>query len=64
MTLLPGDTLLLPREVAARFGVEPQSVGRWARKGLISHVNTPGGARRYWASEIEELVRSQQEVPQ
>lgn len=50
--------LLSPGEVARLFAVNPKTVSRWARDGKISSVRTPGGHRRYLASEIEALLRS------
>lgn len=54
-TLLDGDQLLTPEEVAAVFGVEPRTVTKWAAAGLLAHVPLPGGRRRYRRSVIEAL---------
>ncbi len=48
--------LLTRREVAARFGVAPQTVTRWANEGILPSVRTLGGQRRYPADEVERLV--------
>ncbi len=48
--------LLSRREVAARFGVAPQTVTRWANEGILPSVRTLGGQRRYPAAEVERLL--------
>lgn len=53
---MDGGQLLEPREVARIFGVDPKTVTRWAQKGWISSIRTPGGHRRYAASEVEALI--------
>jgi len=50
--LTPGDKLLTPAEVAALFNVDPKTVTRWAARGRLHPVMTPGGHRRYRKSEI------------
>mgnify|MGYP001614673223 FL=1 len=54
--LLSGDRLLKPCEVADLFRVDPKTVGRWAAKGRIGSIRTPGGDRRYRGSEIRALL--------
>lgn len=48
--------LLSRSEVAARFGVAPQTITRWANEGILPSVRTLGGQRRYPAGEVERLV--------
>ena len=48
--------LLSRRDVAARFGVAPQTVTRWANEGILPSVRTLGGQRRYPAAEVERLL--------
>lgn len=50
------DRLLLPGEVAKMFRVDPKTVTRWAAKGLLKSIRTPGGHRRYWESEVRNLI--------
>lgn len=50
------NELLCRREVALRFGVTPQTVSRWASRGIIPYVRTLGGQRRYPAYEVERLM--------
>jgi excisionase family DNA binding protein len=57
--LLDGDRLLTPAEVGALFRVDPKTVGRWARAGLIGSVRTIGGHRRYRESEIRALIEGE-----
>lgn len=51
-----GDKLLTPGEVAELFRVDPKTVGRWAKGGAIGAIRTPGGHRRFRASEIKALL--------
>jgi DNA-binding transcriptional MerR regulator len=54
----PGEpALLTPAEVAAMFRVDPKTVTRWAKKGLLSRwILTPGGHRRYDGAEVRQLL--------
>ncbi|GLY83358.1 helix-turn-helix domain-containing protein [Actinoallomurus iriomotensis] len=52
----PNEQLLTPREVAALFGVRTSTIASWARLGRISALLTPGGHRRYRASDIRQLL--------
>lgn len=56
MTNPKPDRLLTPRQVAARFSVDPKTVTRWAKNGKLAVVKTPGGHRRYRESVIEALA--------
>lgn len=51
-----GDRLLKLSEVAGLFGVNNRTVARWARKGRLSSIRTPGGHRRFFESEIRVLL--------
>jgi excisionase family DNA binding protein len=51
-----GDRLLLPAAAAKLFGVDPRTLGDWARAGKIGFRRTLGGHRRYWETEVRELV--------
>lgn len=44
--------LMTPGEVASRFRVNPKTVTRWADKGLLRAVRTPGGHRRFVAADV------------
>jgi excisionase family DNA binding protein len=48
--------LLTPGEVALMFGVDPKTVTRWAVAGRLGSIRTPGGHRRYRASEVTALL--------
>jgi excisionase family DNA binding protein len=52
--------LMTPGEVARLFGVDPKTVSRWANAGKISYRITPGGHRRFQASEIKAMLSAQQ----
>jgi excisionase family DNA binding protein len=59
MTVNSGENLLTPRQVAARFAVDPKTVTRWAKTGKLPSIRTPGGHRRYRQSVIDALVTEQ-----
>lgn len=48
--------LLTPSEVARLFKVDPKTVTRWAKSGKLTSFRTPGGHRRFRASEVEALI--------
>jgi excisionase family DNA binding protein len=50
------ERLLTPAEVAALFRVDPKTVTRWAKAGKLSSIRTLGGHRRYWESEVRNLL--------
>lgn len=50
------DRLMTPGEVAALFRVDPKTVTRWAAAGRLGGIRTPGGHRRFWASEVHALL--------
>jgi predicted site-specific integrase-resolvase len=49
------DRLLTSKEVAAIFRVDPKSVVRWGRRGIIEFRETPGGWPRYSEKQVTEL---------
>lgn len=49
------EKFLTQREVAAVFRVDPKTVGRWAARGLLKSIRTPGGHRRYPLREVLKL---------
>ena len=53
----PDGRLLTPEEVAAMFRVDPKTVSRWANRGRIGSIKTPGGHRRFREAEILKLLR-------
>jgi excisionase family DNA binding protein len=38
------------------FRVDPKTVTRWAASGRIGSIRTPGGHRRFHASEVKGLL--------
>jgi excisionase family DNA binding protein len=50
------EALLTPAEVAALFRVDPKTVTRWARSGMLTSLRTLGGHRRYRESEVRKLL--------
>jgi excisionase family DNA binding protein len=53
----PPEHLLTPAEVAALVFVDPKTVSRWAQAGKIPSVRTPGGHRRFRASDVQAILR-------
>ena len=58
--LMDGDSLLTPGQVAKAFSVDPKTVTRWAAAGRISSIKTPGGHRRFRASEVRALLAGEE----
>ena len=48
--------LLTPAEVGAIFRVDPKTVTRWEKQGKLSSIRTLGNHRRYYQTEIEQLL--------
>ncbi len=48
--------LLRAGEVAVLLQVSRRSVAAWASRGLIPFIETPGGHRRFRASDVRALV--------
>jgi excisionase family DNA binding protein len=55
-TAVDEGNLLTPAEVAKLFQVDPKTVTRWATKGRIRSVRTPGGHRRFRRQDIVDLL--------
>jgi DNA-binding transcriptional MerR regulator len=51
--------LLTNGEVAAQFNVVSQTVTRWANSGLLLTVRTRGGQHRFFAIEVEAILRGE-----
>lgn len=49
----PEDRYYTPAEVAAMFRVDPKTVTRWSRRGLLPSIRTPGGHRRYPVGPVD-----------
>ncbi|HST46973.1 BldC family transcriptional regulator [Jatrophihabitans sp.] len=52
----PTEHLLTPADVAALVFVDPKTVSRWASKGKIAFMRTPGGHRRFRFSDVQALM--------
>jgi excisionase family DNA binding protein len=47
--------LLTISEAADRLGVNQKTLRSWADKGLVAHIKTPTGYRRFDPSDIDRL---------
>ena len=47
---------MTPKEVAECFAVDPKTVTRWAREGVIRSTMTPGKHRRFRESDVRRLM--------
>jgi excisionase family DNA binding protein len=52
------NELLRIGQAAARLGIAPQTLRRWADRGLVQAVTLPSGHRRFAAADIEALAAS------
>jgi excisionase family DNA binding protein len=50
-------------QVAELLHVSPKTVSRWAQEGMLPHVRTLGGHRRYSDQEIRALLETLSEPP-
>lgn len=50
--------LLTPAEVAVMFRVDSRTVTRWAKTGLLPHIKTLGGHRRFREAEVRALMEA------
>jgi excisionase family DNA binding protein len=50
------ETWLTIKDAARRLGVHPTTLRRWANEGRIPVMFTPGGHRRFSASEVEQIT--------
>jgi excisionase family DNA binding protein len=57
VTEIANERLLTPSEVGAKLRVAPRTVSRWARKGRLEAIRTPGGHRRFRETDIDALLR-------
>lgn len=48
--------LYTPSEVAKLFRVDPKTVTRWSKAGLIPSIRTLGGHRRYPKDVVDLLL--------
>ena len=48
--------LLSIGEAADRLGVHQKTLRAWADKGLIAHIRTPTGYRRFDPDDIDRLM--------
>jgi len=55
-------SLLTAAEVAEEFQVEPDTIRRWAREGLLPSITLPGGRglKRFRRSDVEAIMRGEQ----
>ena len=52
----PEDPLLSPGQVAVMAGVNPDTVSRWAARGLLVPEMTGGGHRRFRESVVAAFL--------
>jgi excisionase family DNA binding protein len=54
------EPLVTRAEFAGALRVNAQTVTRWADKGDIRSVRTPGGWRRFYQSDLDAILRGEQ----
>ncbi|NIM93265.1 MAG: helix-turn-helix domain-containing protein [Anaerolineales bacterium] len=62
MELHDADTWLTIKEAAARLGVHPATLRRWADEGQIPVMFTPGGHRRFAESDIDHFTEERRRL--
>lgn len=58
------EVLLTPRAAAARLGVKPRTLARWADLTLLTVRRTFGGHRRYLETEIDAFAEERERKAQ
>jgi excisionase family DNA binding protein len=53
--------LMTPSEVGKALRVDAKTVTRWAERGLIRAVKTPGGHNRFFAEDVKAIVNGEAE---
>jgi excisionase family DNA binding protein len=51
--------LMTPSEVGKALRVDSKTVTRWAERGLIRSIKTPGGHVRLYAADVEAIVNGE-----
>lgn len=54
-----GKELMTPSEVAEVLRVDAKTVTRWAERGLIRSIKTPGGHNRFFRGDIDAIVNGE-----
>ena len=52
----PSGPMLDVSDVARIFRADPKTVNRWTHKGMLKCVFSPGGHRRFYATDVIELL--------
>ncbi len=58
---MPAQEWLTLQEASRRLGVHPATLRHWADKGKIHAYRTPGGHRRFSATDVEALISAREE---
>jgi len=51
--------LMTPSEVGKALRVDAKTVTRWAERGLIRSIKTPGGHNRFYRTDVEAIVNGE-----
>jgi excisionase family DNA binding protein len=54
-----GKELMTPSEVAKVLRVDAKTVTRWAERGLVRSIKTPGGHNRFYRTDIDAIVNGE-----
>jgi excisionase family DNA binding protein len=54
-----GKELMTPSEVAEVLRVDAKTVTRWAERGLVRSIKTPGGHNRFYRTDIDAIVNGE-----
>jgi excisionase family DNA binding protein len=53
------EELMTPGEVGAALRVDPKTVTRWAERGLLYSIRTPGGHHRFRRVDIDAIMNGE-----
>lgn len=56
----PAAELVAPAEAASMLGVTVATLRNYERTGKLKAIRTPGGQRRYYRTELANIIGGQQ----
>jgi excisionase family DNA binding protein len=61
---VPDEKLLTVSQAARKLGVSANTLRRWTSRGLVPHLRTSGGQRRFSQEQIEAIIEQMRQKPE